>query len=176
MHLQDSIVSLNTRKFGDVGEILMTKIIKGLEKSDDLSYDKKLDNQKVEIKFSRALKKSPPLTEENIYEVLSSDNVSRLISDSDKTVDKWDCNIQQVKVKCFDILYYGVFFKECIYIFLIKPNQIMEDTNINFSDKQHRGNVGEGQFHLNDKKIEYHIDNYLLKKMTYEEFECTIKA
>jgi hypothetical protein len=52
----------------------------------------------------------------------------------------------------------------------------MEDTNINFSDKQHRGNVGEGQFHLNDKKIEYHIDNYLLKKMTYEEFECTIKA
>ena len=57
-----------------------------------------------------------------------------------------------------------------------KPNQIMEDTNINFSDKQHRGNVGEGQFHLNDKKIEYHIDNYLLKKMTYEEFECTIKA
>ena len=36
-NLVSSICNLNTRKFGDVGEILMSKIVKGLEKSDDLS-------------------------------------------------------------------------------------------------------------------------------------------
>ena len=41
-NLVSSICNLNTRKFGDVGEILMSKIVKGLEKSDDLSYDKKV--------------------------------------------------------------------------------------------------------------------------------------
>lgn len=37
-----------------------------------------------------------------------------------------------------------------------------------YSDKQHRGNVGEGQFHINNKNISEH-EKYLDKKVTYEE-------
>ena len=62
-NLVTSICNLNTRKFGDVGEILMTKIIKGLEKSDDLSYDKKLGSKKGEVKVSRAFRKAEPITQ-----------------------------------------------------------------------------------------------------------------
>ena len=87
----------------------MTKIIKGLEKSDDLSYDKKLGGKKGEVKVSRAFRKAEPITESNICEVLMRDNSVRLIEDDNKLLEKWDCNIQQVKTGCFDILWYGIF-------------------------------------------------------------------
>ena len=168
-NLVSSICNLNTRNFGDVGEILMTKIIKGLEKSDDLSYDKKLGKKKGEVKVSRAFRKAEPITESNICEVLMRDNSVRLIEDDNKLLEKWDCNIQQVKTGCFDILWYGIFFKDMIYVFEIPSKKISEDTNIQYSDKQHRGNTGEGQFHLKNANIKYHIDNYLYAKMDYEE-------
>lgn len=166
-NLVSSICNLNTRKFGDVGEILMTKMIKGLEKSDDLSYDKKLKNKKVEIKVSRAFTKADPITEENICEVLMQDNSVRLIEDKNKLEQRWDCNIQQVKTDCFDILYYGIFFKDMIYVFKIPSETISKDPNIQYSDKQHRGNRGEGQFHLKNSNIQYHINKYLYAKMDY---------
>ena len=174
--LQEAIINLNTRKFGDVCEILITKIVDYLKQSDNLSYDKNLGSEKIEIKFSRAFNKSTPITEKNICEVLLGDTGSKLIANKDKNIKKWDCNIQQVKVKCFDILYYGVCFREIIYIFKIKPNQLIEDGTIKFSSKQHRGNVGEGQFHIKKNNIDYHIKNYLVKTLNYEEmWELLIK-
>ena len=88
--LVSSICNLNTRKFGDVGEILMNKIIKELEKSDDLSYDKKLGNEKVEIKVSRAFRRADPITESNVCKILMQDNSSRLIKNDSKQLEKWD--------------------------------------------------------------------------------------
>lgn len=145
----------------------MTKIIKGLEKSDDLSYDKKLGNKKYEVKNSRAFTKAKPITEENICEVLMQDNSVRLIEDKNKFQEKWDCNIQQIKPNCFDILLYGIFLKDAIYIFEIPSESITKDFNIQYSDKQHRGNTGEGQFHLKNSNIQYHINKYLYTKIDY---------
>ena len=79
----------------------MTKIIKGLEKSDNLSYDKKLGEQKGEVKVSRAFTRANPITEENICEILMQDNSVRLIEDKNKLQERWDCNIQQVKTGLF---------------------------------------------------------------------------
>ena len=39
--------------------------------------------------------------------------------------------------------------------------------NIQYSDKQHRGNTGEGQFHLKNSNIQYHINKYLYTKIDY---------
>lgn len=74
--------------------------------------------------------------------------------------------IQQVKTKEFDLQYYGLFFDDIIYIYRIKSNDIKKLPG--YSDKQHRGNQGEGQFHINDKNISEH-NKYLDKKVTYDE-------
>jgi len=166
-NLMSSILNLHTRKFGTVGEILVSKIIKDLEDSDHLSYDRKLKNEKCEIKVSRAFEKAISITEENICEVMMQDNLSKMIKDQNKTKQKWDCNIQQIKLKCFDILWYGIFFEDMIYIFEILSEDIIKDPNIQYSNKQHRGNTGEGQFHLKNSNIEYHINKYLHTKMDY---------
>ena len=74
---------------------------------------------------------------------------------------------QQIKKSEFDQLFYGVFFSDLIVIFKIEPNQIGD--NVKYSDKQHRGNTGEGQFHLNNKNIQYHLKNHLYKYISYNE-------
>ena len=38
-----------------------------------------------------------------------------------------------------------------------------------YSDKQHRGNEGEGQFHLNESNIEYHRNHFLERVLSYAE-------
>ena len=164
-----SIATLNTRKFGDIGEIIMNKLIPKFTKSENLSYDKNLLNEKIEIKFSRAVSKSEPVTESNVCKVLLEDNSLELISyETDLYKKKWDCNIQQIKPECFDILYYGVCFEEYVYIFKITSKQIIEDMHIKFSNKQHRGNKGEGQFHIKNTNIDYHIKTFLYQKINYK--------
>ena len=79
----------------------------------------------------------------------------------------WDCNIQQVKKEEFDILFYGVFFKDMIQVFKVRNSDIGKE--MKYSNKQHRGNTGEGQFHLNRQTYKYHLNCNLFKTLTYGE-------
>lgn len=79
----------------------------------------------------------------------------------------FDCNIQQVKRLEFDILFYGLFFADRIAIFKMNSDEIQ--TCLGYSDKQHKGNEGEGQFHLNRSTINYHMHNHFVQWLTYEE-------
>ena len=79
----------------------------------------------------------------------------------------FDCNIQQVKRLEFDVLYYGLFFADRIAIFKMHSSEIL--SCFGYSDKQHKGNEGEGQFHLNRSSIDYHMQNNFVQWLTYEE-------
>ena len=85
---------------------------------------------------------------------------------------KFDCNIQQVKRREFDVLYYGLFFSDCIQIFRINRSEIKtcaEGGDIGYADKQHKGNKGEGQFHITEKNLQVHLEKYFHKTLTYDE-------
>jgi hypothetical protein len=172
--LRDAIFSLHTRKFGGVVEKLVETILEEfgftVEKSKDLSYDRKINNLDDEIKGSRVLGKSVlNLENDNIIESLLQHETDRFVNLEDKLGTEWDCNIQQIKTKLFNTLWYVLFFGDCVAVFKISDNEILEDKNISYSNKQHRGNEGEGQFHVTNKNIKYHLDNYLVKKITYNE-------
>lgn len=79
----------------------------------------------------------------------------------------FDCNIQQIKTIEFDELYYGLFFADVVEIFRMTSKQVLNTEG--YSNKQHRGNVGEGQFHLNQSNIDYNRKNFLVEKLTYEQ-------
>ena len=167
--LKKSLCSLPTRRFGEFVEIVTGKL-NNLQKSKDTSYDRELKNKKIEIKGSRVFNnKNENLTEKNILEVLSKDNTSTLVKDEDKKENIWNCNIQQIKVDYFDELHYSLFFEDRIYFFQITGDKIKSDKAIKYSNKQHRGNEGEGQFHIDSKNIDYHLLNYFYKSMNYKE-------
>jgi len=51
---------------------------------------------------------------------------NRMVAFSEWQQHKFDSNIQQVKRAEFEVLYYGLFFSDCIKIFRIESKEIVE--------------------------------------------------
>lgn len=168
--LRDGIFALKTRRFGNVAEIMIEKLY-ALSASGTLEYDKynKAKKQRIEIKFSTVLKNNEEkINDKNVVEQILKANFSnRALKYKDAAKYAFDCNIQQVKCNSFDILYYGMFFADCVCIFKMTASQVKKCKG--YSNKQHRGNVDEGQFHINNDTFKYHLDKYLIKKLDYNQ-------
>lgn len=166
--LREGIFNLNTRRFGTVAEVMIKRLVT-LGKSRNLFHDlyDDMKNHRVEVKFSTVRKKSDrPITEDSILNCIRDELAeNRQVNFSHWGDYEFDCNIQQIKRDQFEILYYGLFFHEVVLIFRIESGEI--GNQISYSDKQHKGNEGEGQFHINPRTLETHIEKYLYKKITY---------
>lgn len=167
----DGIFSLNTRRFGTVAE-LMIKELFGFEKSNSKLYDlyDSYNNLRIEVKFSRAMQEyDDTIREENVItQCLESailENRSFGIDETSRT--RFDSNIQQIKREQFDMLFYGLFYTDCIEIYIVNVNEI--EGIPGYSNYQHYGNKGEGQFHINNNSIDCHRQNYLNRILTYSQ-------
>lgn len=172
--LKQGMFRLGTRRFSIVTE-LMIKSIKQFGESQNMFHDlyDRLNNVRVEVKFSVVRANLNPMTTDNILEGIQHElEMDREVPFLFWEKFKFGCNIQQVKKSEFDVLYYGLFFDDCIKIFRIDPINI--DGEIGYSDKQHKGNVGEGQFHITHKNLRYHLDNFYQQTISYEELLCII--
>lgn len=167
----DGIFSLNTRRFGTVAE-LMIKELFDFKESPSKQYDlyDSCHNLRIEVKFSRAMRENvDTIREENVIkQCLESANLKNRSFSSDETLRiKFDSNIQQIKREQFDMLYYGLFYTNCIEIYKVSADK--SEGIPGYSDYQHYGNKGEGQFHINNGSIGYHRQNYLIKILTYSQ-------
>lgn len=173
--LRDGIFALRTRRFGSVAECMIKRILNcSLAQSlfHDL-YDDAL-HHRIEVKFSVVQKKAErTVTEETVVRCIEEATAQkRMVAFPEWPRHQFDCNIQQVKRTEFEVLYYGLFFSDCIKIFRIESTYIKENLRggrIYYSDFQHKGNVGEGQFHINPTTLQVHLDHYLYKTLTYDE-------
>jgi len=103
-------------------------------------YDLYLDDSiRVEVKASRAVDFE---SNEALY-------VKALAFDSARP---FDMNFQQTKPSCCDVFVWIGVWRDRIRYWVLASDEVAE--NKYFSDKQHRGNVGEGQLHLTRDNIE----------------------
>ena len=103
-------------------------------------YDFFLDGRiKIEVKASRAVDFD---SDAPLY-------VKALSSDSDK---QFDMNFQQIKPACCDVFVWVAVWRDRIKYWVLSSREV--ETNRYFSTGQHRGNVGEGQLHLNRDNIQ----------------------
>ena len=123
----------------------------------------------IEIKFSTVMKANEAvINRSNAIDQCKKANLgNRALNSTEMYEYDFDCNIQQVKRLEFDVLYYGLFFADRIAIFKMHSSEIL--SCFGYSDKQHKGNEGEGQFHLNRSSIDYHMQNHFVQWLTYEE-------
>ncbi|MBQ2643117.1 MAG: hypothetical protein IJF94_04875 [Eubacterium sp.] len=167
---RDGILMMNTRRFGNVAEIMIEKLY-NLEGSDNLAFDKRdtNTNDRVEVKFSRTQEKNnDTININNVIEQIGKANVlDRMIKSTEAEVVEFDCNIQQIKCEEFDVLYYGLFFADIIEIYKMTSHDIPNCQG--YSNKQHRNNEGEGQFHINNTSIKYHRENFFERFLNYSE-------
>ena len=168
--LREGIFSLNTRRFGTVAELLVARLAR-LGKGRSLFHDLYDDvrSQRAEVKFSRVLKKHERrVTEQTVLQCIAeATSEQRMVAFSDWRSTHFDCNIQQIKRAEFEVLYYGLFFADEVPVFRIESQAI--GSQILYSNKQHKGNVGEGQFHISEKTLQLHLDNYLYRSLSYGE-------
>lgn len=168
--LRNGIFALRTRRLGKVAELLV-KRMNALQSAKSQFHDLYDDiaQQRVEVKFSTVLRKHKmTLNEDNVLDAIRNELMSkRAIQFAERNEHKFDCNIQQIKRAEFDVLYYGLFFYDKIIMFRILPSEI--GSEIGYSDKQHKGNVGEGQFHITESNIAYHLEHYKYAELTYDD-------
>lgn len=103
-------------------------------------------NIRIEVKASRAVEF---MTDAPLY-------LKALSSDSQK---KFDMNFQQVKPTCCDVFVWLAVWRDVIRHWVI-PSYEVEHSHY-YSVGQHRGNVGEGQLHLNRDNL-HEFDIYLV--------------
>ncbi|MBQ5469943.1 MAG: hypothetical protein IIT54_04985 [Acetobacter sp.] len=172
--LRDWILNQNTRRVGQIAEDIIQKLFnleKGHNQYHDL-YDPN-SNSRIEVKSSIVQEKHKNSSQlENVIKKLQSQTFTpknRYISFNDWQSCQFDCNIQQIKRDQFEVLYYVLFFYDKILIFRINSVDIGTDDKIFYSNIQHLGNEGEGQFHINEKTLAYHYEKYLERLLEYSE-------
>ena len=103
---------------------------------------------RVEVKASRAVDFEKP--DEPLY-------IKALSSDSSRP---FDMNFQQMKTRCADVFLWTAVWRDKIRYWVLASDEVKN--NKYFSKGQHRGNIGEGQLHLNQDNI-YDFDRYQVK-------------
>lgn len=107
---------------------------------------------RIEVKASRAVDFK---LDEPLY-------IKALASDSNRP---FDMNFQQIKPACCDVFVWLAAWRDTIKYWVI-PSYDVENSSF-YSKGQHRGNVGEGQLHLNRENIAK-FDKYLSKSTALE--------
>ena len=167
---RDGIFALRTRRFGRLAELTIQELIHASVARNQFHdlYDEAEDHR-VEVKFSTVMKQNEEtIRSDNLIDQCTKATISnRAMKSTEIGIYNFDCNIQQIKRIEFDLLYYGLFFADKIAIFKLDSSEI--STCKGYSDFQHKGNEGEGQFHLNQDSIQYHLENHLVQWLSYEE-------
>ena len=102
-------------------------------------YDFFLDGQiRIEVKASRAVEAG---SEEPLY-------VKALAYDSKRPF--W-MNFQQIKPGCCDVFVWIAVWRDVIRYWILSSHEV--ENHLNYSKGQHRGNTGEGQFHIRQDNI-----------------------
>ena len=120
---------------------------------------------RVEVKTSRAVDFKRP--DEPLY-------IKALSSDSDRP---FDMNFQQIKPRCADVFLWIGIWRDAIRYWILSRDEV--EGNKYFSKGQHRGNVGEGQLHLNRENIgafdKYEVSPPDIKKAVIRAYKRQIK-
>jgi len=120
---------------------------------------------KIEVKASRAVDFN---SDEPLY-------VKALASDSDK---RFDMNFQQVKPRCCDVFVWVAVWRDVIKYWVLPSRDV--EANRYYSAGQHRGNVGEGQLHLNRENIRefdvYEISSDNLRQAIIKAYKNQIQS
>ena len=166
------LFALQTARFGRVSELLIQRLTgagMGRTRFHDLFHV--AAGERLEVKVSRVQRKHPaPVDETNVIEIIMAEGASRAVLYDDRAAPgiMFDCNIQQVKPAQFDRLYYGLFFYDRVAFFSVVAGEVANMPG--WSNRQHIGNEGEGQFHLTNRNVDQHVAKYLANTLTYEEF------
>lgn len=164
------ILMMPHRRFGTVAEMFVRRLHDlNAPKSNFHDLHEDSIKKRIEVKFSRVQRGyESPVSEDNVMDSIaaSANARHRFLSYAEAETAKFDSNIQQIKRADFDLLIYGLFFYDRILVFGVLSDEVTQIPG--YSDFQHKGNKGEGQFHINNKTLPYHMERRLMSVHDYD--------
>ncbi len=163
------IFNLSSARFGKIA-VLMIQQLYGYSEPPVKYYNlyDASSDLRIEVGFSRAMNKPHTINKSNVVSEIynAASNRKEIIDTSNLPVCKFTCNIQQLKLNHFDILYYGIFFNNTINIYRVTASEL--PTLPGFNSKQHESSVGEAQMNITEANICQHKE-YLVAQLSYHE-------
>ncbi len=163
------IFNLSSARFGKVAKLMIQQLYDYSDPENKYYnlYDPS-NKFRVEVGFSRAVNKPPLITKNNaISEIYNSAaNSKKVIIEADLQSCIFRCNIQQLKLTHFDVLYYGIFFFDTIYIFKALTSEL--PLLPGFCSKQHESSIKEAQMGLTHANLDLH-KKLLITKLSYQD-------
>jgi hypothetical protein len=139
-------------------------------------------SNRYEIKCCKVLSKNLEVSNsEPLIKRIIAENynlmTNRLILFKDCETADYLANVQNVKRDHFDHLIYALLFEDCVKIFQVEKSKININSIPNWSDKHGRYDAlgKSGQFPITKNNIKYHLDNYLIDTVTYNEMAVVYK-
>jgi hypothetical protein len=171
---RNGIVRAPSRTYGEKYIEPIIRELFGWDETDGDENDAKdKDGKCKEIKSSKVLRSNSKKTKTSLVESIFSQNdndmVNRLIPSSQCYTSDYLSNFQNVKRDHFDQLEYIMLFEDCVKIFMVDKHNV---SNIpNWCDKHGRyDELGKsGQFGITKNNIEWHLQNTLVKTLTWKE-------
>lgn len=101
---------------------------------------------------------------------------NRMVPFVEARTASYDANVQNVKRDHFDVLIYVLLFEDCVKIFWADRDSIRTGDFRGWSEKHGRYDAPgkSGQFAVNKKTVQWHLDNHLKETVTYEEMAETL--
>jgi hypothetical protein len=177
------LFSLRTRRFGTIAEILVRNLI-GAEPSRSKYFDLRANDQRVEVKFSLVLRKNDAVIDAGdiVLAVIDAGRAPPLEERSFPFAEwrqhRFSCSINQIKPAEADEFYYCLAFSDCVVLFKAPSEAFRRPAGTdegvaatipNYCARQHKNSVGEGQFDINARNLQYHMDSFLFQSLTYPE-------
>ncbi len=158
---------VTSKKFGDIFNKYVINSLKAT-KSRNIHYDCHNDEDRIEVKSSRAIKK---IVSPSAYDRLF--NSMEFSNPKDKD---YNCIIQQIQICNFDYLHFFVCFNKKINYYVISSTDLIDDKEINYCSSQHHysDKNKEGQFHITNKNYKF-FKKYLKKSISYKSLENFIR-
>ncbi len=140
------LYGLTSKVFGVWGEKHLAKLFpeliiatKKIDSNFDGEYDLLLGDIKIEVKASRGVD----------AKMANVSLIEKAISINSLNSSKFTMNFQQLKPRCCDVFVWIAIFKDGMKYWVI-PSSYVEE----IYSPQHRGNIGEGQFHIKESNID----------------------
>ena len=207
--LLSQLLQRSPKKTGTLFEVV-ERHMHQMKKGRDVSHDALHGTDRIEIKGSRVITQKNAEQATNLFECLLGEE--RFFSPVQQgLVLSYDCNIQQIKCRNFERIFYCLYFADAIVECEMSTDQLqafiddkttgvcghisagalsdkagttvdaekrhaIEKMQLAYSDFQHAGNEGEGQFHIKPGNILYHLTRHCKRVYSYSEFANVLKA
>jgi hypothetical protein len=168
--LQRALFLIQPKSFGDASKLLVAKYLGGIAQPDSSPFDVDWNGNRAELKMARVRGRAPQtIRDDNLTGILGwyAQNFDRAVPFGHATKTPFTADFMYIKPSLFDVLVYGLFFKDAVLLFSADAGRV--GLLSGWRESPGRFHDGNCAIHLTNTTLKWHVDNQFYSKASYGE-------